>query len=148
LKVQQEELLQANKELEERSGELEELNQMVMERNKEVQEQARLLEQASKYKSEFLANMSHELRTPLNSILLLSRLMSENHQGNLTEEQIDHARVIRNSGEGLLTMIDEILDLTKIEAGKMKLEPEEFSLDHLLSDVRSLFQPLARQKNL
>lgn len=148
LKVQQEELMQANIELEERSRELEELNQMIMERNREIQDQAIQLEKASQYKSEFLANMSHELRTPLNSILLLSRLLAENHNGNLTEEQIDHARVIKNSGEGLLSMIDEILDLTKIEAGKMRLEAEEFPLNSLLSDIRALFNPLASQKNL
>lgn len=148
LKVQQEELLQANKELEERSSALEELNQMVMERNQEVQEKAEQLELSSKYKSEFLANMSHELRTPLNSILLLSRLMSDNYEGNLTDEQIEHARVIQNSGEGLLTMIDEILDLSKIEAGKMKLEPSYFTIEEVTTGLKSLFQPIANQKNL
>jgi signal transduction histidine kinase/CheY-like chemotaxis protein/HAMP domain-containing protein len=148
LKVQQEELLEANIELEERSKNLAEKNQLIVERNLEIQSKAEQLELSTKYKSEFLANMSHELRTPLNSILLLSRLMYENTEQNLTEEQIEYAKVIQSSGNGLLALIDEILDLSKIEAGKMDLEFAETSIKDIVSDMKSLFTPIARQKNL
>lgn len=148
LRVQQEELQQANQELEERSRLLEEKNELIMERNLEVQAKAKELEISTKYKSEFLANMSHELRTPLNSILLLSRLLSENHNNNLNHEQIEYANVIQNSGNGLLTLINEILDLSKIEAGKMDLEFSEFSIRDLADDVKSLFEVIAKDKNI
>ena len=148
LKVQQEELQQANIELEERSRLLEEKNEVILERNLEIQRKAEDLEQTTRYKSEFLANMSHELRTPLNSILLLSRLLSENHQHNLSDEQVEYAQVIQTSGKGLLTLIDEILDLTKIESGKMELEYSTVRLEGLSADLNSLFAPLARDKNI
>ena len=120
LKVQQEELQQANQELEERSRLLEEKNELILERIWKYKRKQKQLELSTKYKSEFLANMSHELRTPLNSILLLSRLLSENHNNNFSIDQIEYANVIQNSGNGLLTLIDEILDLSKIESGKME----------------------------
>ncbi|MDQ2753190.1 MAG: ATP-binding protein, partial [Bacteroidota bacterium] len=148
LKVQQEELLQANQELEERSSMLEEKNQMIVERNLEIQKKADELETTTKYKSEFLANMSHELRTPLNSILLLSRLLSENNEKTLTGEQEEFARVIQNSGNGLLTLIDEILDLSKIEAGKMKVEFRDVNVAEISNNLNSLFAPLAKEKGL
>ena len=148
LKVQQEELLQSNQELEERSTLLEEKNQLIVERNLEIQKKAEELEAATRYKSEFLANMSHELRTPLNSILLLSRLMAENNENNLTAEQIEYARVIQSSGNGLLTLIDEILDLSKIESGKMKLEFNPVSLEEIADDMNAIFSPMAKEKNL
>ncbi|MBL7782251.1 MAG: response regulator [Saprospiraceae bacterium] len=148
LKVQQEELQQANIELEERSRLLEEKNEVILERNLEIQRKAEDLEQSTRYKSEFLANMSHELRTPLNSILLLSRLLSENHQHNLSDEQVEYAQVIQTSGKGLLTLIDEILDLTKIESGKMELEYSTVRLEGLSADLKSLFAPLAKDKNI
>ena len=148
LKVQQEELLEANQELEERSKSLEEKNQLIVERNLDIQKKAEELELSTKYKSEFLANMSHELRTPLNSILLLSRLMSENTENNLTEDQIEYAKVIQNSGNGLLSLIDEILDLSKIEAGKMDLELSDTYIKDVIGDMKSLFAPIAKQKNL
>jgi len=148
LKVQQEELLQANQELEERSRMLEEKNQVIVERNLDIQKKAEELELSTKYKSEFLANMSHELRTPLNSILLLSRLMGENNEKNLTSEQVEYAKVIQSSGNGLLALIDEILDLSKIEAGKMNLEYEEVPIDEIVSEMRKLFTPLADEKNI
>jgi signal transduction histidine kinase/CheY-like chemotaxis protein len=146
LRVQQEELLQSNQELEERTSLLEEKNQLIQERNLDIQQKAEQLEQSTKYKSEFLANMSHELRTPLNSILLLSKLMSENKE--LDEEYVEYADVIQSSGQGLLGLIDEILDLSKIEAGKMKLEFDDISINEVVTDMRSLFDPLAKSKGL
>jgi signal transduction histidine kinase/DNA-binding response OmpR family regulator/CHASE3 domain sensor protein len=146
LRVQQEELLQSNQELEERTSLLEEKNQLVLERNLEIQQKSEQIEQSSKYKSEFLANMSHELRTPLNSILLLSRLMSDSKE--LDKEYVEYADVIQSSGHGLLSLIDEILDLSKIEAGKMTLEPEDVTLQEISNDVRGLFMPLAKDKSL
>jgi signal transduction histidine kinase/CheY-like chemotaxis protein len=148
LRVQQEELMQANQELEERSGLLEERNQVIVERNIEIQKKAEELELSTKYKSEFLANMSHELRTPLNSILLLSRLLSENNGKNLNPEQVQYAEVILSSGNGLLYLIDEILDLSKIEAGKMELEFNEVSLTEIVNDLRVLFEPVAKDRGL
>lgn len=146
LRVQQEELLQSNQELEERTSLLEEKNQLIQERNLDIQQKAEQLEQSTKYKSEFLANMSHELRTPLNSILLLSKLMSENK--DLDKEYIEYADVIQSSGQGLLGLIDEILDLSKIEAGKMKLEFGQIIMDEVATDMRSLFSPQAKDKQL
>jgi signal transduction histidine kinase/DNA-binding response OmpR family regulator len=148
LKVQQEELKQANEELEERSRLLEERNQVITERNVEIQMKADQLAQTTKYKSEFLANMSHELRTPLNSILLLSRLMYENQDKNLTAEQIEYARVIQSSGNGLLSLIDEILDLSKIESGKMELEYQRVSIKDVVDGMRALFNPMAKEKEI
>ncbi|OLY93533.1 Signal transduction histidine kinase [Cnuella takakiae] len=148
LRVQQEELQQANSELEERSRLLEERNNLIMERNLEIQAKAEELAQSTRYKSEFLANMSHELRTPLNSILLLSRLLSENHEGNLSTDQVEYARVIQGSGSGLLTLIDEILDLSKIESGKMELEYQDVALAEIEKDLRNLFAPLAKEKGI
>ncbi|MBO9614999.1 MAG: response regulator [Dyadobacter sp.] len=141
LRVQQEELQQTNEELEERSSLLEE-------KNLEIQKKAEELELTTRYKSEFLANMSHELRTPLNSILLLSRLLAENDDKNLTPDQIEYATVIQSSGNGLLGLIDEILDLSKIEAGKMELEYVTVSVKEISDDMKSLFTPIARDKGL
>ena len=141
LRVQQEELQQTNLELENRT-------QLLTEKNEEIIRKAEELAISTKYKSEFLANMSHELRTPLNSILLLSRLLSEDHSNNLTTEQIEFARVIQNSGNGLLHLIDEILDLSKIEAGKMDLEIEEVIVSDVLDEMDSMFRLVAREKGL
>ncbi len=148
LRVQQEELQQANMELEERSRLLEEKNELVLERNLAIQAKSAELTLSTKYKSEFLANMSHELRTPLNSVLLLSRLLSENHEGNLSADQIEYARVIQNSGNGLLRLIDEILDLSKIEAGKMELEYSDVNIQELVKEFDSLFSPIAKDKGV
>ena len=148
LRVQQEELMQTNQELEERSRLLEEKNQLIVERNQEIQKKAEELAISTKYKSEFLANMSHELRTPLNSILLLSRLMTENNEGNLSAEQIEHASVIQSSGQGLLSLIDEILDLSKIESGKMAIEYTKVDIAEITEDLEALFIPVAREKKL
>ena len=141
LRVQQEELQQTNQKLEAR-------NQLIEERNLEIQQKAQALEQSTRYKSEFMANMSHELRTPLNSILLLSHYLFENSENNLTEEQVESAGVILSSGNGLLSLIDELLDLSKIEAGKMELEFQQITIDGIISDLRSLFTPVAADKKL
>ncbi|MBK1896110.1 response regulator [Chryseobacterium paridis] len=148
LKVQQEELMQTNAELEERSKLLEEKNHLIAERNMEIQKKAEELALSTQYKSEFLANMSHELRTPLNSILLLSRLMAENPDENLNEDQIESAKVIQSSGGSLLTLIDEILDLAKIESGKMVLEYDDVAIDDVVKDLRNLFNPLVNEKGI
>src|SRR5690606_32274881 len=148
LKVQQEELMQSNQELEERSKLLEEKNHLIVERNLEIQQKAEELALSTKYKSEFLANMSHELRTPLNSILLLSRLMAENPDENLNEEQVESAKVIQSSGNGLLSLIDEILDLSKIEAGKMELDYQKVQTTDIINDLKSLFNPIIKEKDL
>lgn len=148
LKVQQEELMQANAELEERSRLLEEKNHLIAERNNEIQKKVEELALSTKYKSEFLANMSHELRTPLNSILLLSRLMAENPDKNLNEDQIESANVIQSSGTSLLTLIDEILDLAKIESGKMTLEYQDVVIEEVVKDLKSLFNPVFQEKAL
>ena len=146
LRVQQEELLQSNQELEERSRLLGEKNQIIVERNHDIQQKSEQLELSTKYKSEFLANMSHELRTPLNSILLLSRLMYENKE--LDKDQIEYAGVIQSAGQGLLSLIDEILDLSKIESGKMDLELRSVTLKEINNDLRGLFNPLAKEKGI
>ncbi|MEI3790632.1 MULTISPECIES: response regulator [unclassified Chryseobacterium] len=148
LKVQQEELMQANAELEERSRMLEEKNHLIAERNSEIQKKVEELALSTKYKSEFLANMSHELRTPLNSILLLSRLMAENPDENLNEDQVESAKVIQSSGSSLLTLIDEILDLAKIESGKMSLEYQDVAIDDVVKDLKNLFNPVVQEKKL
>ena len=141
LKVQQEELQQINSELEERTVLLEE-------KNREIQTKAEQLALTTRYKSEFLANMSHELRTPLNSILLLSRLLSDNADKSLNADQVEYARVIQSSGNGLLWLIDEILDLSKIEAGKMELDYNAVPVKDIMDDMRAMFQPMAFDKDL
>lgn len=148
LKVQQEELMETNQALEERSRLLEERNHLVALRNLEIQKKAEELAQSTKYKSEFLANMSHELRTPLNSILLLSRLLSENNPKNLNPEQVEYAQVIQTSGNGLLQLIDEILDLSKIESGKLELSYETVPVAEVASGLKMMFGAMAREKNL
>lgn len=141
LRVQQEELQQTNEELSERSVLLEE-------KNMEIQKKSEDLELSTRYKSEFLANMSHELRTPLNSILLLSRLLSENNDRNMNDEQIEFAKVIQSSGNGLLGLIDEILDLSKIEAGKMELEFVDIPIKVIADNLKDLFIEVAKAKNI
>jgi len=148
LRVQHEELLQSNQELEERSKLLEDKNLLIAEHNLEIQQKAEELALSTKYKSEFLANMSHELRTPLNSILLLSRLLSENNEQNLSVDQIESAKVIQSSGTSLLTLIDEILDLSKIESGKMTLEYTPLNLNDIAADLNNLFLPIVNEKGL
>lgn len=141
LRVQQEELEQTNEELSERSVLLEE-------KNTEIQKKSEALELTTRYKSEFLANMSHELRTPLNSILLLSRLLSENNNKNMNNEEIEFAKVIQSSGNSLLGLIDEILDLSKIEAGKMDLEFLDVSTKEITDNLYNLFYLVAKEKGI
>ncbi len=148
LKVQSEELIETNTLLEERSAALEQRNQLILQKNADIEKKAEALALSTKYKSEFLANMSHELRTPLNSILLLSRLMSENNEQNLTADQVQYANVIQSSGKGLLQLIDEILDLSKIESGKMTIEYLPVKVADITHDINQLFAPAAKQQQL
>ena len=155
LQRQQEELEHYNTELIAKTRALEEQMLTTQEKNEELERTRTTLERqtlqlalSSKYKSEFLANMSHELRTPLNSLLVLSQLLSENKEGNLQDKQVEYARTIHMSGSDLLKMIDEILDLSKIDAGKMKLNFEEVYLGELGSFMHDSFATIAAQKAL
>lgn len=148
LEQQQVELEQTNSQLEEQAQTLEAQRDDLERTSAAVQLKARELEQASQYKSDFLANMSHELRTPLNSLLILSKLLGDNPDGNLTAEQVKYARTIRASGDDLLTLINDILDLSKIEAGHIQIHPEAVSLQRLANDIRQLFQPVADERKV
>jgi len=148
LMVQQEELRQANSELEEKAELLEERNKAIEEANRAIQIKAEEVEQTSKYKSEFLANMSHELRTPLNSILILAKILRENKQKTLSEEQIKYAGVIHTAGSDLLSLINDILDLSKIESGKVDLTLEDVSVREMKVDAELLFNEVAKTKKV
>jgi len=162
LQIQQEELKRTNvhleaqaQELEDKARLLEEQKTKVEEKNREVElarasleEKAEQLALISKYKSEFLANMSHELRTPLNSLLILAKLLTDNKDGNLTPKQVEYAQTIYASGGDLLTLINEILDLSKVEAGKMQVEPRELVLEQIKESCERQFGAVATQKGL
>lgn len=148
LEQQQVELEQTNSQLEEQAQTLEAQRDDLERTSAAVELKARELEQASQYKSDFLANMSHELRTPLNSLLILSRLLADNPEGNLSEDQVRYAQTIQSSGNDLLTLINDILDLSKIEAGQLQIQPEHLPLTRLTHDIRALFQPVASQRGL
>ncbi|MFP2962612.1 response regulator, partial [Myxococcus sp. 1LA] len=155
LTQQQDALKRSNIELEEKATLLEEQNRRVEEKNNEVErarvsleEKAEQLTVISKYKSEFLANMSHELRTPLNSLLILAKLLSDNKDGNLSTKQVEYANTIYASGGDLLSLINEILDLSKVEAGKMQVEPRDIVLTELNQFIERSFLPVAEQKGL
>lgn len=148
LRVQQEELRQTNAELEEKAQQLEERNIAINQAREAISLKAEELEISSKYKSEFLANMSHELRTPLNSILILARILKENRPENLNEDQIKYAGVIHNAGNDLLNLINDILDLSKIESGKVDLSIESIKPESIKNSMESLFTELAKSKKI
>ncbi|TVZ00718.1 HAMP domain-containing protein [Trebonia kvetii] len=155
LQSRQMELQSSNAELADKAALLAAQNRDIETKNKEIEqarqeieERAKQLDQASRYKSQFLANMSHELRTPLNSLLVLARLLAQNPHGNLTGKQVEYATVIHSSGSDLLRLINDILDLTKVEAGKMDINPERFALTGLIEDLRGVFGPLTEEKRL
>ncbi|HTX27989.1 MAG TPA: HAMP domain-containing protein [Streptosporangiaceae bacterium] len=155
LQAQQVELQRSNAELEDKAALLAAQNQDIETKNaeieqarQEIEERARQLALASKYKSQFLANMSHELRTPLNSLLILARLLAQNPGRNLTGKQVEYANVIHSAGSDLLQLINDILDLSKVEAGRMDIHAEPFALSALLEDIQATFQPLTAEKGL
>ncbi|HEX3582200.1 MAG TPA: response regulator, partial [Thermoanaerobaculia bacterium] len=155
LKQQQEELQQSNEELEEKARLLQSQNEEVARKNDEVEqargaleEKARQLALTSKYKSEFLANMSHELRTPLNSLLILAKLLSDNPEKNLSDKQIDFAKTIHASGQDLLTLINDILDLSKIESGMMTVSLADLPYRELSDQMERTFRQVANDKQL
>lgn len=155
MKTQNEELKASQEELRAQQSELQRKNQLLESQSRQleltlsdVQRQSSELAQANQYKSEFLANMSHELRTPLNSVLILAKNLAENDAHNLTDEQVESAAVIGESGGQLLTLINDILDLSKIEAGKLELVNETFPIQDLLTYLRRLFSPQAEKKHI
>lgn len=155
LRAQAEELQASNEELEETTQRLERQKTEAQARNLELEaarasldRQAQALAQASQYKSQFLANMSHELRTPLNSLLILSGSLSQNDDGNLTPRQVESARVIHSSGKDLLELINDILDLSKVEAGRLHVELEDVAIAEMAYRLRTQFAPLATSKGL
>ncbi|MEK8017070.1 MAG: response regulator [Candidatus Parabeggiatoa sp.] len=162
LQTQQEELKQTNEALEERTKELEAQTDDIQQKNRALEHsqvemetaraaieiKANELELASQYKSEFLANMSHELRTPLNSLLILAQLLGNNKSGNLTDKQVSYAQTIQSAGSDLLTLINDILDLSKVEAGKMEVNIEAVSLSDLMETLEQKFSPLTQEKGL
>src|SRR6185295_10862156 len=155
LQSQQDELQLKNEELEEKARLLASQNVEVERKNQEIEQARSALEEkasqlalTSQYKSEFLANMSHELRTPLNSLLILARLLAQNPGRNLTAKQVEYANVIHSAGSDLLQLINDILDLSKVEAGRMDIHAERFPLSALLEDIQATFQPLTAEKGL
>ncbi|MCU1001853.1 MULTISPECIES: hybrid sensor histidine kinase/response regulator [Stenotrophomonas] len=148
LEEQQAELEQSNVQLEERTHELEAQKQALLVAQGQLVRNSNELAATSRYKSEFLANMSHELRTPLNSSLILAKLLADNKDGTLTEEQVKYARAILSSNNDLLALINDILDLSRIEAGHVELADELVVVDSVLQRLRETFEPMARQKGL
>ncbi len=155
LRVQQEELQQTNEELEERAQMLEQKRELILAKNREVEETGRELqrkavelERVSTYKSEFLANMSHELRTPLNSLMILSSLLKDNREGNLTDKQVEFAATINGAGRDLLNLINDILDLSKIESGHLEFHYEDLSLSEICIQLETTFTTIAGDKGI
>lgn len=148
LRVQQEELQQANTELEEKANQLVSRNEELNAAQKTVEEKIKEVELASRYKSEFMANMSHELRTPLNSILILAKLLQDNKAENLNTDQVKYASVIHSAGSDLLQLINELLDLAKIEAGKVELNKDIILTAEFADNMESLFTTVAQKKDI
>lgn len=148
LENQQAELEQSNQQLEEQTQELEHQKSLLDQQNQELELKSEEIKKSSNYKSEFLANMSHELRTPLNSSLILAKLLMDNKPGTLNKEQVEYAEIIYNSGNDLLNLINDILDLSKVEAGKMTVNPEVIFVDQLTKNLEQVFKPIAAQKGL
>jgi CheY-like chemotaxis protein/CHASE3 domain sensor protein/GAF domain-containing protein len=148
LKAQQEELQQTNEALEEKASLLEIQKDVLRSAKMEVEAKAKELETTGRFKSEFLANMSHELRTPLNSILILSQLLAENRNNILGEKEQKHAQSIHSAGNELLNLINEVLDLSKVEAGKMDLEIDEVYIDHIADSLHNMFNEMAKNKQV
>ncbi|MDI6099593.1 HAMP domain-containing protein [Actinoplanes sp. NEAU-A12] len=155
LQARSEELQRSNAELEDKASLLARQNRDIETKNSEIEQarqeleaRAQQLALASKYKSEFLANMSHELRTPLNSLLILAQLLAQNPTRNLSPKQVEYATVIHSAGTDLLQLINDILDLSKVEAGKMDIAPEAFELRNLLDYVEATFRPLTSSRGL
>jgi CheY-like chemotaxis protein/signal transduction histidine kinase len=148
LKTSQEELEETNAQLEEQTQTLESQKEAILTTQRLLQQKAVDVDRASRYKSEFLANMSHELRTPLNSSLILAKLLMDNKDGNLNEEQVRYAHSIYAAGNDLLTLINDILDLSKIEAGKVDLSVEPVAVARLIDNLRRRFEPVAAEKTL
>ena len=155
LQARSEELQLSNADLEEKAAllaaqkqDIEAKNTEISRAREEIEERARQLALASQYKSQFLANMSHELRTPLNSLLILARLLAQNPGRNLTAKQVEYAHVIHSAGSDLLQLISDILDLSKVEAGRMDIHAERFALNALVEDLQTTFGPLTAEKGL
>lgn len=148
LRTQQEELQTSNDQLTEKSEILKKNQEVLEEARQEIEDKAKALETTSRYKSEFLANMSHELRTPLNSLLILAKNLTENDEGNLNLEQIEAAKIIHGSGQDLLSLINDILDLSKIEAGKLDIYLEDVDIQDFSDEMRSSFSHMATDKGL
>jgi signal transduction histidine kinase/CheY-like chemotaxis protein len=145
---QQDELQASNGKLEAQIKETEQINREIEHARDTLEKQAKELSFASRYKSEFMANMSHELRTPLNSLLILSQLLKENKDGNLNEKQVEYAETILSSGTDLLRLIDDVLDLAKVESGRMNLHYDHVLICELKESLVKAFMPLARKKNV
>ena len=155
LQTQQRELQQSNAELEEKASLLAQQNRAIEIKNLEIEDARRALEDraeqlalSSRYKSEFLANMSHELRTPLNSLLILAKLLADNPDGNLNPRQVEFAQTIHSAGTDLLQLINDILDLSKVEAGKMDVHPADVAVSGIVEYVEATFRPLTAEKDL
>jgi HAMP domain-containing protein/signal transduction histidine kinase len=141
-------LEEGKKDLEDKARQLEVKNQEIARASASLEEKARELSQVSTYKSQFLANMSHEIRTPLNSMLIMAQMLADNAEHNLNEKQVEYAQVIHSSGRDLLTLINEILDLSKVEAGRVEVSPAPVAVEEVRLFAERTFRPVAIQRNL